>query len=260
MSVLGQWLTPWDFSLVLLLAVAALALWYWRRRAARSPIAQASFWLGLIALYAVQNTGFDYYAQHEFFMHRLQHLVLHHLAPFLLALGWPANDRQAHGLTSHPLNAGWSVGRMLTHPIVSAFLFNALVLLWLIPAVHFPAMLDWRWYRAMNWSVLVSGLLFWLMALRGIAPGWPAVAGGMRIGLMIAVIPLQIVLGALIFFSPAELYPLYTLCGRAFADVDALQDQQIGGLILWIPGAMMSVLGIILVLQQRLRRAPHVPI
>ncbi len=45
--------------------------------------------LGVVLIYAVVQTHYDYLSQHMFFFHRLQHLVLHHLGPFLIALGVP---------------------------------------------------------------------------------------------------------------------------------------------------------------------------
>lgn len=250
-TLLG-WLAPWEGSPTVVLATIGAAVWYlWRRRAqALSTPQQWTFWTGLALSYAVLNTQFDYYAQHEFFMHRLQHLVLHHVGPFLLALGLPL-----------PVAATWPRPlrhlRWLVHPYATAALFNLLVLFWLIPAVHFPAMLDWRLYRLMNWGMFVNGVLFWTVVLRGVAPGYPPAGAATRIVLMLAVIPAQIAIGALVFFAPVELYPIYTLCGRAFAGIGALQDQQIGGLILWVPGAMMSIAGILIVLQRRLGEPPR---
>ena len=58
----------------------------------------------------------------------------------------------------------------------------------------------------------------------------------------------QIALGALIAFAPRDLYPYYDLCGRLFPSIGALSDQHIGGIVIWIPPAMMSVIGLLLVL------------
>jgi len=71
--------------------------------------------------------------------------------------------------------------------------------------------------------------------------------------LVVAAIPPQIVLGAFIFFSPRELYPVYSICGRAFTWLSPMRDQQIGGLLLWIPGSMMSVFGAVLALRHWMR-------
>jgi len=64
----------------------------------------------------------------------------------------------------------------------------------------------------------------------------------------------QIVLGAVITFSPRDLYPFYDVCGRLFPSISALSDQHIGGIVSWIPPAMMSVVALLLVLNA-LRRA-----
>ena len=58
----------------------------------------------------------------------------------------------------------------------------------------------------------------------------------------------QIVLGATIAFWTGNLYPYYDLCGRIYPSIDALTDQHIGAVVIWIPPAMMSVIGLLVVL------------
>jgi putative membrane protein len=58
----------------------------------------------------------------------------------------------------------------------------------------------------------------------------------------------QIALGAAITFSRTDLYPYYDLCGRLFPSISALNDQHIGGIVIWIPPAMMSVVAVLLVI------------
>ena len=70
--------------------------------------------------------------------------------------------------------------------------------------------------------------------------------------MMLAVMPPQIILGAMIFFASTELYPVYTVCGRVIGGLSAIEDQQIGGIILWIHGAMMSMAGILIVMRKEL--------
>ena len=57
----------------------------------------------------------------------------------------------------------------------------------------------------------------------------------------------QILLGASIALTGHHLYSFYDLCGRIYPTIDAHTDQAIGGLIIWIPASMMSVLGLGLV-------------
>lgn len=139
---------------------------------------------------------------------------------------------------------------VLLHPVVAVILFVGLNIFWLLPSIHFIAMLDWRVYRLMNWSMVLNGLIFWM----GVLDSHSRWSPGSRIAMMLAVVPPQILTGALIFFTPHDLYPIYILCGRAFTGMSSITDQQIGGLILWIHGAMMSVIGILIVIHKELKQ------
>src|ERR1700758_2357876 len=85
------WLAPPGVSPSLLIALLLPAILFVRgaRKARLSLARRLSFWFGLIALCVVLHTRLDYFFEHEFFMHRLQHLVLHHLGPFFIALSYP---------------------------------------------------------------------------------------------------------------------------------------------------------------------------
>jgi putative membrane protein len=139
------------------------------------------------------------------------------------------------------------------HPVMACGLFVGLIYFWLLSPIHFVAMLDWRLYRVMNWSMVIDGLMFWWLVLDP-RPAPPArLAPGRRILVVIAAIPPQILLGAFIFFTPHELYPVYSICGRAFTWLSPMRDQQIGGLLLWIPGSMMSVIGALIAMRHWMR-------
>jgi putative membrane protein len=256
------WFTPWEESVMVVAATGIAAIFY-SRGCARSKLQlrqKLCFWTGLVLLYLVSHTQFDYYSEHQFFIHRLQHLVLHHLGPFLIVLssplpilliGMPEKGRQFCRLA-----AQWSPLRYLAHilcnPIVAVALFSGLIGFWLLPSIHFTAMIDWRLYRLMNWSMFINGLMFWGLVLNP-GPVFSAhLSPGTRIAMMFAVVPPQIVLGAMIFFASRELYPVYTICGRAIGGLSAIGDQQVGGIILWIHGAMMSVAGILIVVRKEL--------
>jgi putative membrane protein len=192
----------------------------------------------------------------------LQHLVLHHLGPFLIALSYPGAAlyagvpfrwRQRWLVPAMNTRTARVIADVLFNPVIAVALFVGLIYFWLLSPIHFKAMLDWRLYRVMNWSMVLDGLLFWWLVLDP-RPAPPArLAPGRRILLVIAAIPPQILLGAYIFFTPHELYPIYSICGRAFTWISPMRDQQIGGLLLWIPGSMMSVIGALIALRHWLR-------
>jgi putative membrane protein len=256
-ALLPFW-APWDFSWSEYLATA-LALGWFCRGLIRSPSGArppawrcVAFIVGLAAIYAVLQTHFDYMAQHMFFLNRVQHVVMHHLGPFLIALGG-AGGTIVRGMPGWARKLALSrpaatALHIVQQPMLAAFLFVGLFAFWLLPAIHFRAMLDPQLYAVMNWSMVLDGILFWSLVLDPrLAP--PARIGfGARVALALFVMFPQILIGAIITLSPRDLYPFYDLCGRLYPSIGALADQHIGGIISWIPPAMMSVIAVLLIL------------
>ncbi|MHC1479673.1 cytochrome c oxidase assembly protein [Frateuria aurantia] len=257
-----KWLTPWEFSWTLVVVWLTAAVLYWRGSRRRPPgwPRQLAFWLGMILIYVALHTYVDFYCEHEFLAHRIQQIALHHLAPLLIASAYPATTLR-RGL---PLRwrcrldslARWWPWRFICkvfgNPTVATVLFVFFVLVWLIPPVQTLAMLDWRVYRFMNWSMLASGLIYWSLILdhRPHPPGRMVV--GMRVLSPAITMTPQIVAGAVIAFSRHDLYPIFEVCGRAFS-FDLLTGQMLGGVMIWVPAAMIEVVGALLAMQQWLR-------
>ena len=252
-----QWLIPWEPSATVIIITFITAIFYIRgcRKKSQPIMKHFYFWLGLVLLYAVLQTQFEYYSEHEFFMHRIQHSVLHHISPFLIALSepgvvlvigykliMPRNILQF--ITTYFAPILQPIIQFLNHPIIAPIIFCGIILFWLIPPIHFIAMLDWRLYRVMNWGMAINGIMFWNLVLNS-----RNLKATTRIIMILAIIPPQIIMGMLIFAAPYELYKIYTACGRVMA-ISPLDDQQIGGLILWIPAAMMSVLGMLVLIKR----------
>lgn len=256
-ALLPVWM-PWDFSPVIYLATALTLFWFFRGLSLTPADERPALWrclvfvCGVAAIYAVLQTRFEYWSQHMFFLNRAQHVVMHHLGPFLVALGGAGGTigrglprRWSRFAGSAPVSA---VLRVVQQPLIAAVLFVGSFYFWLIPAVHFRAMIDARLYALMNWSMVLDGLLFWWLVLDP-RPSPPARASyGVRAALALGVMFPQIALGAVITFSRTDLYPYYDLCGRLFPSISALNDQHIGGIVIWIPPAMMSVVAVLLVI------------
>jgi putative membrane protein len=255
---------PWEFSWLVQLTVwASLLLYFNGLRRSRpdqlpgwGPV--TAFVVGVVLMYLVTQTRFDYWSQYMFFVHRGQHLVLHHLAPFLIALAMPA-PVLARGLPDslrawfgrrRLLRTAWlAVYRGLQQPAIACFLFVGLIAFWLTPDIHFDAMLSSSLYWVMNWSMALDGLLFWwLMFEHGRRGITPRLGYGTRVLLLFAVMVPQIVIGASITFADENWFEVYAVCGRAWP-LDPMTDQLIGGLITWIPAAMMSVVGALIILR-----------
>jgi putative membrane protein len=261
-------LLPWEFSPLVLVLCAGGAFAYARGTHAMAPAQRPSvgrriaFYSGCALVYFVMQTRYDYFAQHMFFIHRIQHLVLHHLGPFLVAFSQPlaALSRGLPGfVVERVIRPAWNhpAVRLAVHGVQNAWvapvLFVGLIFLWLTPPVHFVAMLSAPWYAVMNWSMLLDGLAFWVLVLDPRSRDEGAWTGfGARILMLVLAMPPQIVLGAYIALSGRELFDVYAVCGRAW-DLSPATDQTLGGLISWIPAAMMHVIAAVIVLARWMR-------
>ena len=249
---------PWDFSFSWFYAAAFPLLWYCRGLRLLPAGQRPSWWrstcffLGMAIIYAVLQTRFEYLAQHMFFLNRLQHVVMHHLGPFLIASAWPWTAIAAGAPAVWGRLANTGVAQRILHaarqPFIAAFLFVGLIALWLTPPVHFRAMIDPNLYLFMNWTMVGDGLLFWSLVLDPRDKASAGISFGMRALLAVAVMFPQILIGAVIAFEQQDLYAFYAWCGRIYPSIGPIDDQNYGGLIVWIPPAMMSVVALLLVL------------
>ncbi|HVU20259.1 MAG TPA: cytochrome c oxidase assembly protein [Rhizomicrobium sp.] len=248
---------PWEFSWPEFLVTALSLAWFFRGRALVSPderpgmLRTSCFVLGVALDYAMLQTHVDFYAQHMFFVHRAAHFVLHHLAAFLIALGFAGPSIRAGMpdfvrplLDAKPVRA---LTNVMQHPAVAPVLFVGLLYFWLMPAIHTRVMLDANLYDLMNWTMAINGIFFWWLVLDP-RPKPPARLSSLMRCLMILLIELpQMVLGAILSLSMTDYYPVYAICGRIFA-MTALNDQHYGGLIIWLPGTLTSFAAMIVVL------------
>lgn len=269
-----SYLLPWDVYPAVVLFCVILGVVYVRGwlqcRQTLQPVGYAplfAFVVGLLLVYAVMHTYVDYLSQHMLWIHRVQHLVLHHLGPFLMLLGMPWKVLPAGlpvRLKGSLLGRVWhspllrGLYRVLQNPVVAPVLFVGLIYFWLVPDIHFGAMLSITRYQVMNWSMLLDGLLFWWLILDPRPEHAVGRLGyGGRIVILSLIVPPQIIIGAHIALARESLYPVYNVCGRAWP-LSPLVDQQIAGLVTWIPASMMSVVAVLIVLGRWMRERDRV--
>lgn len=255
-AALPVW-APWTFSWTEYLA-AVCAIWCYVRgvlrlpAALRPPVRRRLLFLGGVTLiWLVLQTRFDYWAQHMFFIDRIRHIATHHLGPFLIALAMPGQALEM-GL---PAPAGRLAARLarslparaLRQPVAAASIFAGLVVFWLIPPIEVHAMLDPLLYDVMNWSMVIDGSLFWCLVMDprpAAQAGLSYVArGAAAFGVMFPMMAAGTVIGA----ARHDLYVNFSSCGRLLPWIAPLQDQQIGGLIIWVPAGAISALAVMLI-------------
>jgi putative membrane protein len=246
---------PWEFSWLQYLGCVLAVAWYARGIRRMAPDARPARWrrlfyyAGVVSLYVVTQTKFTFLAQHLFVATQAQQFVLHDSGPFLIALAWPGAVLK-EGMPallsklarSRPARTALDI---VQQPLLASVLFIALIVSQVEPAVVSRMMLDRNFFDGMNILMAVEGILFWCLVLdprpRPAAP----VSYGIRTLLaFIVMLPVMPIGGYLAFTSQLH-YDVYDICGR-LDWFTPLNDQSLGGLILWIPGGLMSAIAVIL--------------
>lgn len=231
-----------------------------RRGHRESTWRQIAFYLGVLSLYFAVEPPLDVLEDHLFAAHMFQHVIIRMLGPMLLALAAPLPNLVAglprplrtyglRPLTSSPVMR--RIWGFLVHPFWAALIWTAAFYVWQWPA-FFDVTVVHEWADDFQHLVLlVTSLFFWWMAFdpRG-RPG--AVPYLTRLLAVLGALFANIPIGAFITFTHRDLYPAYDLAGRIWG-VSRLLDQQIGGLIMWVPGSMMIVIGALVVLSRWIR-------
>jgi putative membrane protein len=120
----------------------------------------------------------------------------------------------------------------------------AIVWLWHAPLPYAAALSDTALYWVMELSLLISAVLLWRAVLS------PAAGLGAVVAALIATVAQMGLLGALITFARTPLYEAHFLTAEPWG-LSALEDQQLAGLIMWIPAAApYAIAGLLLVARQ----------
>jgi putative membrane protein len=169
----------------------------------------------------------DYYL---FSVHMVQHLVLTLVFPPLFLAGLPP------WLLRYLLvrRGVRPIARLLTRPWVAALLFSVTIAVWHLRPFYDLMMRNHEVHIATHLLFMVTATLMWWPVMSPLAelPRLPPLLA--MLYLFLVGIPMQLV-GALITFADEVLYPWYLAAPRT-AGLSPLDDQQLGGLLMWIPG------------------------
>jgi putative membrane protein len=168
-----------------------------------------------------------------FSAHMVQHLLLTLVMAPLMLVGTP--DWLWRALIRNTV--GFDVARSLVSPLIAFGIYNVVFAGW-----HFPMLYNWA---LENHTVhIIQHLMFIAAAM---FMWWPVVEPLPELSRMITPlrmvylfamsIPMSVV-SAIITLSDTVLYTWYSEAARIFA-LSAHEDQQLGGLIMWVPGALI---------------------
>ena len=218
---------------------------------------RASFFSGLLVFFLALQSPIDSLAEHLFSVHQLQHLLLRMVAPLLILLGAPLTP-MLRGLPPWALRGvvrpivrnptARRAYQLLTNPVVTTVLFLGALYIWQVPGLHNLAVRNTPVHYFMHFTMLFTGLLFWWLLIDP-KPHRSRLHYGLRVLYVGLIVIPNTLLGASITFSDTILYTAYSEVVQPW-DISLLTDQRLGGLVLWVPGDMMSILaaGIIMVM------------
>ncbi len=235
---------PADHLLTLLTTIALLAsaaAWVLgvrvlRRRA--HPVSRrriAAFAAGWSVLAIALLSPLDRWGEELFSLHMVQHEVLMLIAAPLIVASRPLAAFAAAFPRTWRYVASWPLAwRAATAPATAWSLHAVAIWVWHAPPL-FDASVNNTWvHAAQHASFVFSALIFWYAL-------FVAQYRAMTIIYLLTTAIHTAVLGALITFAPQPLYLAYAHTTTAWG-LTALEDQQLGGLIMWVPAGFVFLL------------------
>jgi len=192
-----------------------------------------SFVAALLVLFvALDGPLHDLSDGYLFSAHMAQHLVLILVFPPLLLYGTPPG-------VIRPLlrrRAALRFGAWVTRPLPAAVIFSTPMALWHYPQFYEAALRHHPLHIVQHLVFLATAVLMWWPILSPVPElpraGYPA----QLLYLFLLGLPMSLV-GALITLAQSVLYPFYLTAPRLW-DLSPVADQQLGGLLMWVVGAL----------------------
>ncbi len=229
----AEWWSPW-FAL----GMAAVMIGYfyligpWRKKhapgEARPTILQTAYVVSAAAMfYLTQGGPLQLMGHLNFTVHMVNMSLSYLIVPPLLLLGVPAFVWRLAFRSPRWRKLGW-----LMHPMLTLVLFNMLFSIYHMPIVFDYVMANpvahWIYYAVL----LVTSCMMWWQIVSPV-PDWKRMADVRKMGYIFANGLLLTPACALIIFASGPMYAAYAEHGHGtFVIFDALQDQQLGGIIM----------------------------
>lgn len=240
----------WTWELSITIPLTLLAVWYLsgsirRRHGILLFWRHVAFWSGWLSLAVSLLSPLHQLGDSLFSAHMLQHEVLILLAAPLIAWSHPAATllyalpivfrRPVGGLVSrierHPVMA------MCTGPLASWLLHAVALWGWHIPSLYQATVTSDGVHALQHLSFFVTGLIFW-SSLFG--AGRSSMSYGAATLYTFGTAVHCSALGALLTFSTVLWYPIYANRTGSW-HLTPLQDQQLGGLLMWVPSGIVFI-------------------
>ncbi len=258
--------SAWTLSPLLLVPLTLFAALYllglyrlWRGGHAGRGISRAeasAFGGGMLALLLATVWPFDALGEWSLAAHMAQHMLLLAVAPPLLLAARPRAALAAAlpadaSRTLHRLAQAFAVAPLRS--LSAATMANVAVMWgWHLPAALELALASEPVHWLMHASFLAAGLWLWTLLWQRLRDD--ATGGALAGTVAIVVVMMQMgFLGALLTFSRRALFPYYAERAPQLG-LDVLVDQQLAGLVMWVPSCLPYLAGAIWLLAREFGR------
>ena len=244
--VLGRLLTSgWDWEPSVIIGCAALMVGY---AFAMKPCLlneRIYFSAGVAILFLALVSPLDTLADNYLFSaHMIQHLLLVQVVAPLLVLGFPRSSLKK--ILRRPLAR--QSERILGRPLVAWSLGIGTFFAWHAPFLYNAALENEELHVVEHLSMLVTAVIFW----------WPIITPAVETRLspmttLLYLMPagmLGTFLGIMLAYAPTILYSAYLHAADPLGMLSIIRqdwalspksDQQLGGMLMWVPGSFVYV-------------------
>jgi putative membrane protein len=198
---------------------------------------------GVVVLAVALLSPLDAWSDFRFWVHMSQHELIMTVAAPLMVLGRPlyvcfwalplGARRRARGVLATPrFKIAWSFA---SAPLFVLTLHAVVRWIWHIPALFEAAMASDALHALQHFSFFATAALFWWAISNGRYG-----RAGYGLGLLFVFVTAfhTSLLAALLTVAPEGFYPIYALQGLE-SSPELLEDQELGGLIMWVPSAVL---------------------
>jgi putative membrane protein len=237
-----SWL-KWSIHPSTVIGLAALgAIYLWRARQAGagekvSGSRKLLFFSSLFLIFASLNGPLhDLSDDYLFSAHMVQHLILTLAMPPLMIAGVPG--WMLRPLLRNPVLG--AIARKVTRPAWCFVIFNLAIMIWHLPVFYNAAMANHNIHIVEHLVFMAAAVLMW-WPLTSQLPELPRLPyPGQVLYCFLMSLPMSVV-AVYITLADHILYPAYSSAPRIFP-LSPMEDQLLGGLIMWVPGGLIFVI------------------
>ena len=191
----------------------------------------AWFAAGLVTIFIALVSPLDALSNDaSFAAHMTQHILLAIIAPLCLLAGTPRYWLQY--LFQIPVIK--HVLRLYVQPLIAIGVFNGVLWAWHLPSLYEGALRDPNIHILEHTMFLVTGVLLWAPVLHRLPPDKP-MSYITKIAYLFFNMVTSSILAAIFTFAQGVIYPYYGQAMQVFG-MTPLDDQQLAGAIMWVPG------------------------